>query len=129
MRDLPARVAHFMDEVRSGQFDVENMGRLLNDVYAYGSPDAIKILVSFQKTNYEIGSNSNASDIEQSYRVLGHLALLISQLKYDLSGQYVDPEFYFKLKLSDYGKNGVSARSILTDLVEELGLDKRLISC
>ena len=59
---------------------------------------------------------------------MGYLTLLISQLKYDLSGQYVDPELYFKLKISDYGKNGITARGILADLVKELELDEKFIS-
>lgn len=129
MQDLPARVAHFMDEARSGQIDVEGMSRLLSDVYAYGSPDAIKILVSFQETNYAISANAAVSNVEQSYRVMGHLSLLISQLKYDLSGQYVNPELYFKLKISDYGKTNLSAKNVLTQLVEELELNEKLISC
>lgn len=129
MRDLPSRVASFMDEVRSGRVDVESMSKLLSDVYSYGSPDAIKILVSFQETNYKISTNPDHSDVKQSYRVIGHLALLISQLKYDLSGQYVNPELYFKLKISDYGKNGVRASGVLAELVKELDLDEKLISC
>lgn len=128
MRDLPARVAGFLDEVRSGLIDETGMSRLLSDIYAYGSPDAIKILVSFQETNYKIGSNRNQSSISESFRVMGYLTLLISQLKYDLSGQYVDPELYFKLKISDYGKNGITARGILADLVKELELDEKFIS-
>ena len=129
MRDLPARVASFIDEVRDGRIDIESMSRLLSDVYAYGSPDAIKILVSFQEVNYEISSNPGHSDVEQSYRVIGHLALLISQLKYDLSGQYVNPELDYKLKITDYGKSGGTADGVLAELVKKLSLDEKLISC
>lgn len=127
MQDLPARVAGFMDEVRGGRIDVNGMSRLLSDVYAYGSSDAIKILVSFQEANYAASANTMQASIKQSYRIIGHLSLLVSQLKYDLSGYYIDPEQYFKLKISDYGKNGISAKEVLMEIVEELNLDKNFI--
>ena len=116
-----------MDEVRGGRIDVNGMSRLLSDVYAYGSSDAIKILVSFQEANYAASANTMQASIKQSYRIIGHLSLLVSQLKYDLSGYYIDPEQYFKLKISDYGKNGISAKEVLMEIVEELNLDKNFI--
>ena len=129
MQDLPARVALFIDEVRAGRIDDESMSHLLSDVYAYGSLAAIKILVSFQETNYGIALMHGQPDESQTYCVIAHLALLISQLKYDLSGEYVNPELYFRLKIRDYGQGNTSAKETLTNLVKNLDLDRRLIPC
>lgn len=122
--DFPSRAASLLDDLSSGMNEVE-MRRFLSDIYAYGSPEAIRILVAFQENNYEVAAGKVNQD---PWYTMTLLSLLITQLKYDLTGRIVDPEYWFRIKLTDYDPEKHPAREKISSLVGQLGLDSRFVT-
>ena len=89
-------------------------------VVAYGSKDAVVIAASFQENNY-----AGAPD---NFRNLAYYAILAAQLKYDIIGEIIAPELFFKFYLNDYAKNEAGIKNAIDELVEELKLSDRLKS-
>lgn len=121
MQDLPVRAASLLDDINSGMSEKE-MKRFLTDVYAYGSPEAIRILVKFQENNYAAANGNQKTD---PWFIMSLLSLLICQLKYDLTGRITSPESWFRLKITDYNPKVILAKETLNKLVEDLNLDAR----
>lgn len=95
--DFPQRAASLMDDIERGM-SPDELKKLLTDIYAYGSPEAIRVIVEFQETNYR---EARSGDVDPMY-LLSLVAVLISQLKYDLTGRTVEPESWFRLRITDY---------------------------
>lgn len=110
-----------LDDIRDGMSE-EEMKRFLTDVYAYGSPEAIRILVKFQENNYAAANENQKAD---PWFTMSLLSLLICQLKYDLTGRITSPESWFRLKLADYNPNANLTKETLNKLVKDLDLDAR----
>ncbi len=96
------------------------MMKAIQKVVAYGSKDAVVIAASFQENNY-----AGAPD---SFRNLAYYAILAAQLKYDITGEVIAPELFFKFYLNDYAKNETAIKIAIDELVEELKLNDRLKS-
>lgn len=123
MQDLPARAASLLDDI-SGGMSESDMKKFISDSYAFGSPEAIRILVKFQETNYSTSRNTSDQSTNP-WLIMSLLALLICQLKYDLTGKITPPESWFRLKITDYNSSIIPAKEIVGRLVDELNLDSR----
>lgn len=66
----------------------------MNTIYAYGSNDAIKILTKMQRLSY--------SGDSKGVITISLLSLLISQLKYDITGEILPPDSFCKMRITDY---------------------------
>lgn len=77
---------------------------LVSNILSYGSLDAIKILTYLQTSLY------NNQNTEQNYSkknnqmilTITAYCLLITQIKYDLTGEILPPLSYAKIKLTDF---------------------------
>lgn len=72
---------------------------LVSNILSYGSLDAIKILTYLQTSLY---NNQNAGN--QTILTITAYCLLITQIKYDLTGEILPPLSYAKIKLTDFKK-------------------------
>ena len=52
--------------------------------------------------------------------------LLATQIKFDVTGTYVNPEQWFKMRLTDYDKNRDEIRKANNKLVDELELNIKM---
>lgn len=78
------------------------MQEMMNIVIAYGSKDAIKILSAFQQYTYTRNFISKKPTQEESIELLTLPCLLLTQVKYDITGEIVSPDYYLKIRLTDY---------------------------
>lgn len=100
MGGLSHEVVDVMQEIMEAGSDdskvkksVENLKNVENKILAHGSAKAIDICCCAQQNVYKGGSPA---------KTLAILSLLICQLRYDLSGEVLSYESWFKMKLNDY---------------------------
>lgn len=115
--DFPRCAASLMDDVEAGM-SPDELKKLLTDIYAYGSPEAIRIIVEFQETNYRMARSEN---IDPLY-LISLVAVLISQLKYDLTGRTVDPENWLRLRITDYNPSRSPIPGYIKEISKNLGI-------
>lgn len=78
---------------------------LVSNILSYGSLDAIKILTYLQTSLY---NNKNGKletkekNNNQTILTITAYCLLITQIKYDLTGEILPPLAYAKIKLTDF---------------------------
>lgn len=129
MSTKPFEVLDFMDRMIKGknwrdeETEKDSFNKMMNEIYSYGSEKAIALVALMQKENYD--ANRDESEIE-IFRVMSLYVLLATQIKFDVTGKYVNPEFWFRMRLMDFEKNRCDIREANNKLVEELSLSEKL---
>lgn len=126
MATMPLEILALFDKPRKPQNAEEQLNqfnKILNTVYSYGSADAIKIAAFMQRENFlATGKKEN-----NAYRVTSLYILLVTQIKYDITGIVVCPELWFQTRLTDYATKRNEFKAINNRLVTELNLNKGFI--
>ena len=104
--------------------DYNTFKKLLNEIFSYGSEKAISLVSSMQKELYSY--NGNTKNMNQ-YRVMSYYVLLATQIKYDVTGIYVNPESWFRMKVTDFEESKEKVIEASNNLVTELKLNKRFM--
>ena len=73
-----------------------------------------------QQLSYSLTNVPN----EERFSILAAYALLITQLKYDLTSQVISPESWFQLRMTDYPKLQPKMKEDINNIVYELGLSE-----
>lgn len=129
MSTLPFEILTMMDRmieakgIRQQDAELRNFKKIMNEIYSYGSEKAISLVALMQKENY--AANGDISKMDK-FRVMSSYVLLATQIKYDVTGTYVNPEFWFKMRITDYEKNKDEIKNASNKLVKELDLSKEL---
>lgn len=92
----------------------------MKKIYAYGSKDAISIISKMQEENYQ-----NLSQNKNMYRPVCFYILLATQIKFDVTGDSVSPELWYKMKITDYGNNKTIIKNENNKIVKQLNLNKK----
>lgn len=119
---LPYDICQMMNNmVKSGgrENHAEEYSAALSKVLAYGSKDAVKIVIEMQRLSYSL---KNARQ-EEKYIIIAAFSLLITQLKYDLTSEIISPESWFMLKMTDYTQIQNVVREDINVLVKKLSLN------
>ena len=121
IQSLPYDICRIMDNaINKTELSAQEYSSVLYKVLAYGSKEAVSIAVKMQELSYNSNSDSNFSTDKKSIIVL--YALLITQLKYDLTSEVISPESWFKLKMRDYPSIEEEIRSLINKHIYELEL-------
>lgn len=130
---LPYDICQLMDAIIKDKSKTQNAksenqdeflkayGAILSKVLAYGSESTVKIAIKLQQLSYTL---SDESDKTERLSVLALYALLITQLKYDLTSEIISPESWFHLMIKDYNETQPQMKKNINDIVNELGLLK-----
>lgn len=123
IQDLPIEICELIDlslkKTQNENIEEKNK-KIMSKILAYGSKDAIKIVIKMQRYLYD----SQGKSINSSLALYG---LLIAQLKYDLSSEVISPESYFLLRITDYDKVKEEIRQELNNTVTDLKLNKQFM--
>lgn len=124
IQTLPYDICQLMDEMikNNEKSDInllKNYGDILSKVLSYGSKDAVKIAIKMQQLCY---ASENQS--EEPYSILAAYALLITQLKYDLTGEIISPESWFQLRMKDYNTVEAKMKILINKLIQLLDLNQ-----
>lgn len=123
VRDLPYEVLDNFDKLNDDSYNEEqrlkDFSSVMKKIYAYGSKDSICIISKMQEENYQqlcIESNK--------LRPMCFYILLVTQIKFDVTGDAVSPELWYKMKINDYHKNKTKIKIANNEIVSELHLNK-----
>lgn len=120
IQELPFEMSQIMDKMKSGRFTAQDHSTMISKVFAYGSKDAVKIAIKMQRLSYTL--SSDPKDIDK-IQLMAAIALLITQLKYDLTSEIISPESWFLLKITDYEKMRPQIKECINSLIFELELN------
>ena len=129
MSTMPFEVLDLMDRMikanngRIGKTELDSFKEMMNSIYSYGSERAISLVALMQEENY--AANGDPSELDK-FRVMSLYVLLATQIKFDVTGTYVNPEQWFKMRLTDYDKNRDEIRKANNKLVDELELNIKM---
>lgn len=129
MATMPFEVLELMDRmIKNKNFqnekkELENLKKMMNEIYSYGSEKAISLVSLMQKENY--AANGDATKMDK-YRLMSSYVLLATQIKFDVTGIYVNPELWFRMRITDYEKNKTEIKKANNMLVKELDLSDKL---
>lgn len=133
MSEMPYDILSLMDKMTKNSSSssssgevleefLEEFGKIMNTVCAYGSKDAIKIASIMQSENYRMANEKKEN--KNKYRILCFYSLLVTQIKYDVTNIVNSPELWFKLKINDYYKMRDKMIEENNKIVDELDLNE-----
>ena len=131
METLPYDVCQFMNELlhnKSGTITKQSIDaheKILSKIIAYGSVDAVKLAIVVQECAYEKERQSSQVGVDDGTRPLAAYALLITQLKFDLTSEVIPATSWFRIKIKDYEKIRIKTETAINALVDELGLNSK----
>lgn len=124
VRDLPYEILDNFDKLNDDSYNEEQQlkgfSAVMKKIYAYGSKDSICIISKMQEENYQqlyIKSNK--------LRPMCFYILLVTQIKFDVTGDAVSPELWYKMKINDYHKSKTMIKITNNEIVNELHLNKK----
>lgn len=130
MATMPFEVLDLMDRMAKAKKvwneneELNNFNKMMNEIYSYGSEKAISLVAFMQKENY--AANGDVSKMDK-FRLMSSYVLLATQIKFDVTGTYVNPELWFEMRITDYEKNRIEFKKANNKLVNELGLSDKMI--
>lgn len=123
VRDLPYEILDNFDKLNDDSYSeaqqLKDFSAVMKKIYAYGSKDSICIISKMQEENYQqlyIKSNK--------LRPMCFYILLVTQIKFDVTGDAVSPELWYKMKINDYHKSKTMIKIANNEIVSELHLNK-----
>lgn len=80
--------------------DINSFRNIINLIYSYGSNDLIRLFGEYQQFNYSENKGTN-----EFVKMFAFYTLILSQIKYDLTGEVVKPDSILKIRLKDFYSN------------------------
>lgn len=101
--DAPYLFLDFLTKSLHDDFDetilFDKMIKFHNLIYSYGSTTAIKILSSMQEHSYKVDTIEDPNiKSNEHFKTMSFYSVSVSQLKYDITGEIINPNYWFKMK-------------------------------
>ncbi len=126
MATMPMRILELLGTIIETGGQNEELAKefegFMNEVYAYGSENAIALISKIQKDNMFFCDN--VAD-RNSYELIAMYILLATQIKYDVTGIIVSPEKWYEMRINDYEINREKMRLANNNVVKMFELNKR----
>ena len=123
MATMPMRILELLGTIIETGGQNEELAKgfdgFMNEVYAYGSENAIALISKIQKDNMFFGDNVADRNLIAMY------ILLATQIKYDVTGIIVSPEKWYEMRMNDYEINREKMRLANNNVVKMFELNKR----
>lgn len=101
--------------------NLENVESLMRNTIMYGSGKTLNLASLYLQFIYNGRDKENSGD---ELRNLAYLASLISSLKLDFSGYYVEPQLILKMKLTDWEDIKEEMVEYLTEIEKQVTHDR-----
>lgn len=125
--DLPYKILTLMDTMLQKnktkgdeQANLRSFQEIMSLTFAYGSKDAITIVSSMQETNYLLAKEPDKVD---KNKMIAYYILLACQVKYDLTGIKINPEYWYRMRMTDYKVMKENLDNATNKIVDELQLE------
>ncbi len=121
--DLPFKIQSLLDTILEKKGNAPTLlplfRELMQSIFAYGTKEAISLVTNLQELNYLVASNPESMDKQ---KVIAYYILLLCQVKYDLTGIEINPEYWYRMRLTDYAKTKSSLNGATNEIVKKLDL-------
>lgn len=127
---VPLEVLQILDEMLDNKNNYKiketfnKFKGLMAKIFAYGTKDSIMIVSTMQEHNYNLMNNSPR---ETDYKIIAYYIILACQIKYDLTGIWVKPEYWYKMRLTDYSIKKADIDRANNEIVRILNLNEMLL--
>lgn len=126
--DAPYLVLDFFTKPLDKEFDqnilFDKMVEFQNLIYGYGSATAIKILSSMQEHSYKVDAMEDYDmRTNEKFKTMSFYSILVSQLKYDITGEIINPNYWFKMKITDYDDYAKIFKDNTNKIISDLNLN------
>jgi len=129
--DMPHKVQIILNDLintnKTKNVPVDRFNNLLAEIFAYGSKDAIALVAGMQEINFKAAKNPKIMNSEHGNRLIAYYILLTCQMKYDLTGTEVNPDFWFRMKFKDYDDMKRKLAPLSNEIVKEHSLSDFLL--
>lgn len=129
--DLPYKILTLMDIMlqkekpkNHEQTNLKLFQELMGLTFAYASKEAIMLVTNMQETNYLLSRNP---DKVNKNDIIAYYILLACQVKYDLTGIKINPEYWYRMRLTDYKTMKENLDKATNKIVRELQLEDFLL--
>lgn len=126
MATMPMRILELLGTIIETGGQNEELAKgfdgFMNEVYAYGSENAIALISKIQKDNMFFGDNVADRNL---YELIAMYILLATQIKYDVTGIIVSPEKWYEMRMNDYEINREKMRLANNNVVKMFELNKQ----
>lgn len=123
IEDLPNKIMNMISIDLNNNNDKQlqqNYKEIMRQVIGYGGKDLVKTFSIMQQKNY-------SKELKEFDHILFY-AIIISQLKYDLIGEVVNPLYWLKIQLKDYAQNEKKFINTLNTIIKENKLNRKFKS-
>ena len=132
--DLPYKILTLMDTMlqkdkpkNHEQANLKLFQEIMSLTFAYGSKEAIMIVSSMQEANYLLSREPDKVDKNE---IMAYYILLACQVKYDLTGIKINPEYWYRMRITDYKAMKEKLDRATNKIVGELQLEDFLsVNC
>lgn len=120
MQEVPYELLEFINNLGkiSEEENLKGFNKVILTICAYGSPESVKILEGYQK---EVVCKT----LTDSKILFAYLGLLISQIKFDITGKIMSPESWLIIRIKDYTETRKDIVERINNLITQNNLDKR----
>lgn len=111
----------FLNAIGSpNDIEIDEFKKTVDLIYSYGSNDLIRLFGEYQQFNYTNTKSNNYS------RIFAFYTLMLSQIKYDLTGEAVKPSSILKIKIKDFYTTDKldNYHKEINSIIEKLKLNK-----
>lgn len=117
MQDIPYDLAKLLDLSKA---DSNKAAKIQNDIMlkicAYGSKDAVMIAEKYMQHSY--------SSFTKPIDAIAYIALLLSQMKFDITGNIILPTSWLKIKITDFPSRAEEITESINRIVDDNELNK-----
>lgn len=121
IKELPYEICKLIDSFINGTDDIKHYSDILIKILSYGSKEAVAIAIYMQQQAYR---NETMKDEEMKWKMISAYALLITQLKYDITAEIIAPDSWFRLKIKDYLSKKELITMNINQIIKLLNLNK-----
>ena len=125
LSEVPLEILDLLNSIFEKKKDIlDKFKKLTSKIFAYGSEDAIKILATMQQYLY---NKDKYDEDDDKYLIICYNILLLCQVRYDLTGIKISPEYWYKMRLTDYNVMSQNLIKSTNTIVEFLNLEEFLM--
>lgn len=121
MSGMAIDIMGFIDDARNPEIDknvlAERVSYIRSGIFAYGSKNAIRIYSEICQEHFKEEINK--------YVICVLYPLLISQIRYDVTGEAISPDYWYRFTITDYADNKEEFRKVNNEYVQKLKLNKK----
>lgn len=99
---------------------LESFTNIMHKVVSYGSVESVKIAIYIREVT------SEGATAEDKKKMLAAYSLLITQLKYDITGEIMPADSWFKIQINDYDENMRERMTlVVNNIIKRLNLNSQ----